>query len=508
MPAAPTSAEALARRVSPLPPSFRIELDPSTRLIDDEFVIGGDPRCVVRLQEPTLACFHLLASGTAVGAVEPGIAGDVHAPNLAGALARRLVDAGLAHPVPGGPAPRRDDVTVVIPVHNGARRLAPLIDSLGPTRRVVVVDDGSTDGTESMARTLGATVVRHNEARGPAAARNRGLDAVTTSVTLFVDHDAVLDEGWDAALAQFADPAVGVVLPRIHPTSGAADPTRAERYELALSPYDLGPNPGLVARHKRLGAGSSVVVIGRTAALRDVRGFDASLRFGEDVDLFWRLADAGWRVRYDPRTGARHQVRSRVKDLLDLHLRYGSGDAALTRRHGHRSGGTMSASVIAGAVLIAAGRPRLAAAAVAVQTSILASGLVKAGLRPALAARLSAAWQISSLRTVAAVGTSAAVPLTLAAVASIPRLRPLAATALLGRHLEGWRTVRPQLDPVTWLALRTADDAAHALGTWAGMLKHHDGRALLPIVTRPLVDGSRADAREPLTGWTTVAVFG
>jgi mycofactocin system glycosyltransferase len=498
----------MARLASPLPPSFRIELDPSTRLIDDELVVGGDPRCVVRLQGRTLACFHLLASGTAIDAVDRPAPRDSEALHTAGALARRLVDSGFAHPLPHGPSPGRDDVTVVVPVHNGAARLAPLVDSLGTVARIVVVDDGSSDTTAATAARLGATVVRHAHALGPAAARNSGLAEVTTAITMFVDDDAILEPGWDVALTHFADPAVGAVLPRIKPSSDAADPTRAERYELALSPYDLGPNPGLVARQKRLGAGSSVVVLGSTAALRDVHGFDASLRFGEDADLFWRLADAGWRVRHDPSAGAHHQVRSRVKDVLDLHFRYGSGDAALTQRHGHRSGGTMSASVIAGAVLIAAGRPRLAAATVAVQTSILASGLVKAGLRPALAARLSAAWQISSLRTLAAVGTSTAAPLTLAAVTSIPRLRPLAATALLGRHLQGWRTVRPQLDPVTWLALRTADDAAHALGTWAGMLKHHDERALLPILTRPLVDGSRADAREPLTGWTTVAVFG
>jgi hypothetical protein len=146
-------------------------------------------------------------------------------------------------------------------------------------------------------------------------------------------------------------------------------------------------------------------------------------------------------------------------------------------------------------------------AALAAQTSIVASGLVRAGLPPAVAARRSAAWQISSLRTVAAVGTSAAAPLTVAAAAWIPRLRPLVATALLGRHLDGWRKTRPQVSPLMWVALRTADDTAHALGTWAGMLEQRDARTLLPSVARPLVDGPAADARHPVAGWTTIAVF-
>ncbi len=498
------SAAAMARRSSPLPSSFRIELAPSTRLVN-ELLIGGDPGCVVRLQGPTLACFHMLAGGTAVGAADPSTPRGADAQTLAGALARRLVDAGLAHPVPHGPSPRRDDVTVVVPVHNGATRLACLMDGIGTVARLVVVDDGSSDATAVTAARLGATVVRHEQALGPAAARNSGLAEVTTSITMFLDDDTILEPGWDVALTHFADPAVGAVVPRIKSSANEAEPTVAARYQLARPPYDLGTDPGLLAHHTRLGSGGGAVVFARTDAVRDLGGFDATLRYGEDVDLFWSLADADWRVRYEPQVTATHGVRSEVSELLRVHLRYGGGDADLTRRHGHRSGGTMSASAIAGAALVGAARPRLAAAVLAAQTTSIAVGLVRAGLRPALAARLAAAWQISSLRTIAAIGTSTALPLTVAAAAWVPRLRPLVATAVLGRHLEGWRRARAQIGPITWVGMRLADDTAHALGTWIGMAKLRDVRTLLPTLTRPLVDGPTADARYPIAGWTTVA---
>ena len=137
-----------------------------------------------------------------------------------GDLARLLVDDGLASPVlsptlPG--VPELADVTVVVPVKDRARPLARLLASLPTELKVVVVDDGSSDGSPAdTAQRAGAIVLRHEECRGPAAARNTGLSAVTTPFVAFLDSDVVPRSGWlQTLLVHFADPAVGLVAPRI-----------------------------------------------------------------------------------------------------------------------------------------------------------------------------------------------------------------------------------------------------------------------------------------------------
>jgi glycosyltransferase involved in cell wall biosynthesis len=92
------------------------------------------------------------------------------------------------------PAPVSASVTVVIPAYNAAHYLeqvlpAALLAAKGA--RVLVVDAGSTDETAAVAARLGAEVLRVGHRAGPAEARNRGVETVTTDVALFVDADCV-----------------------------------------------------------------------------------------------------------------------------------------------------------------------------------------------------------------------------------------------------------------------------------------------------------------------------
>jgi glycosyltransferase involved in cell wall biosynthesis len=88
--------------------------------------------------------------------------------------------------------PPTADVTVIIPAYNAERFLGVTLQSLReqttPPARVVVVDDGSTDGTATVAEAGGAIVIRQQQ-KGPAAARNRGLQAATTEFVAFLDAD-------------------------------------------------------------------------------------------------------------------------------------------------------------------------------------------------------------------------------------------------------------------------------------------------------------------------------
>ncbi|EUA06662.1 glycosyl transferase group 2 family protein [Mycobacterium xenopi 4042] len=67
--------------------------------------------------------------------------------------------------------------------------------------------------------------------------------------------------------------------------------------------------------------------------MRDVGGFDETLRAGEDVDLCWRLVEAGARLRYEPIALVAHDHRTELRDWLARKAFYGSSAAPLSARH-------------------------------------------------------------------------------------------------------------------------------------------------------------------------------
>ncbi len=124
--------------VSALPTGFGIALDADTRQLDDTTLFGGSPPRVLRLSATGRAAWDELRRGPVRS-------------RAAGLLARRLVDAGLAHPRPPellAPA----DVTVIIPVKDRVAQLARCLDALLDPVKIVVVDDGSTDAARGRRR--------------------------------------------------------------------------------------------------------------------------------------------------------------------------------------------------------------------------------------------------------------------------------------------------------------------------------------------------------------------
>src|SRR5947209_8318830 len=115
---------------------------------------------------------------------------------------------------PASPGPRRPPLSVVIPVNNGGRDLGRCLRGLRDSSRadyeLVVVDDGSTDGSAGLAEDFGARVVRNPVKLGPAAARNAGALAAEAPLIFFLDADvAVHPDTIARAMARFeADPAL------------------------------------------------------------------------------------------------------------------------------------------------------------------------------------------------------------------------------------------------------------------------------------------------------------
>src|SRR5690606_28366702 len=110
-------------------------------------------------------------------------------------------------------------VSVIIPVYNGERYLAEAVHSIlaqtVPTLEIIVVDDGSTDGTARVAQRFGDAVCYvYQPNRGPAAARNRGLERARGEIVAFLDADDLWREGKLACQCARleADPTLDIVL--------------------------------------------------------------------------------------------------------------------------------------------------------------------------------------------------------------------------------------------------------------------------------------------------------
>jgi mycofactocin system glycosyltransferase len=450
-----------------LPAGWRLTFDPSTRRADGgRAVIGGTPLRILRLSAAGASLVDRLEAGDPV---PDGTA--------ARALARRLVDAAIAHPAPPpGAGPTPDDVTVVIPVLDDAAGLARALAALGPAARVVVVDDGSAVPIEVPD---GVTLLRHDRPLGPAAARNTGWRHATTEVVAFVDADVEPDAGWlERLLGHLGDPATAAAAPRIHSTQGAA-PRWLASYEADRSSLDLGPAPAPVRPGSRVPYVPTAVLVVRRGALEELGGFDEAMHVGEDVDLVWRLAAAGHRLRYEPAAGATHPARPTTSAWLRQRFRYGTAAADLAARHGdavaplHISGWSAAAWTLVGL-----GHP-VAGAALAAGTTVALTPKLRALDRPfAEAVRIAGTGNLYAGRAVADALRRPWWPAAVALGVARPRSRPaLLAAAVLPALLEQ-RSARH-------VAARLADDVAYGTGVLAGCWRRRSARALRPALTGP-----------------------
>ena len=228
----------------------------------DRVVIGGSP----------LRLFRLSAGGQrVVEAIEQ------HQPLPVGhaKLTDRLVEAGAIHPAPTESSFTATDVTVVVPAFNTRPSMA------GDYGAVIVVDDASKPVLEPL---VGTISIRLSSNSGPAAARNAGLDEVTTPLVAFVDTDVDVGGDWlSYLLPHFNDPLVALVAPRVGSTEGS---TRLAQYELVRSPLDLGDQPARVAAGSRVSYVPAAALVVRADALRAIGGFDGSIvLFEVDVAL-------------------------------------------------------------------------------------------------------------------------------------------------------------------------------------------------------------------------------
>ncbi|MDQ2724174.1 MAG: mycofactocin biosynthesis glycosyltransferase MftF [Actinomycetota bacterium] len=467
-----------------LPAGWGLCLDRRTLRPRRKILIGGYPLRALRLTE----------GGARL--VDTWVAGGV-VPSGAGArrLGRLLTDRVVAQPLPPpiGDDPR-PTVTAVIPVRDRADGVAITLAGMANDLGVVVVDDGSGDGAGVGAvtdlRRGPTTVVRHRRPRGPGAARNTGWREAATDVVAFVDADVELPPLWLARLLpHFSDPTIAAVAPRVTAVPGARSPAWLNAYEAVRSPLDLGPHPAPVRPRSPVPYVPTTALLVRRCALVELGGFDESLRTGEDVDLIWRLAAAGWRVRYEPAVIVGHPTRDRLGPWVAQRVGYGRSAAPLHVRHGSAVAPLIiSPESAAAAVAGLFGHPVMAVAISASAVTMLAARLDQRLPRAALT-RLAVEGQGRAMGSMAETARRVWWPLAAATAITCRRSRPALAAAFTLPPLVAWVRDRPALGPVRWSLLSVLDDLAYGAGVWAGVARTGRVGALAPVLRARLRAG-------------------
>lgn len=235
-------------------------------------------------------------------------------------------------------------VGVVIPCRNEARWLPRLLDALAAQGRrpdeIVVVDDGSTDGT--------ATVVeewrRHSDlnvrviagpARGVAAAANAGVAALATDIVVRLDGHCLPAADYIArAVALASHPDVGVAggVWVIEPSAATLE---AEAIAIAAG-HKIGSG-GAMYRSSSVLSPTDVDTVpfgcfGRSL-WQALGGFDEGLQTNEDYDFNYRVRQRGFRVVLDPAMRCVYYARPTVKTVARQYGRYGWWKARMLMHH-------------------------------------------------------------------------------------------------------------------------------------------------------------------------------
>jgi len=243
--------------------------------------------------------------------------------------------------------------------YNGANKLADCLDALAGQRvpvDVLVVDDGSTDGTDELARRYGFSVIRHERNQGISAARNTGLSRATSAIVAFCDDDCTPPVNWTEQLlaAWTANPDVTVLGGLVEVDHPISFTQRYLVYRNPLVPLEieLAHDPsvwyrfGRQIRPPRLSMTKAYPVysvVGANMSMNRVRaleagGFNEDLVFGEGEEV--GLCEAARAlfgedsVVVDPRVMLAHRFDTSMVKTWRRSFAYGRGAGERWRKHG------------------------------------------------------------------------------------------------------------------------------------------------------------------------------
>lgn len=303
--------------------------------------------------------------------------------------------------------------SVVVGTYNrcdSVRRCLDALTSLDfPTseHEIIVVDDGSTDGTAAFLDERAAEIhnlsVIHQENRGAASARNTGIAAASGEYVFFTDDDCLVPSDWISVLLDGFESGIGAVSGTVYPTEEKLEQSifaRLHRHQVQ-SMYPDSPVTGGRELFRGedapvpLGAGGTSNIAYRKEVLEQVDGVaevpQSPHGSGADIDLLLSVVDEGYDVTFLP-VAARHFDDYTWTSFTSRAFRHGSGRYYLEQeRGGNRSAWTVLAQFLTTPALLPVtwyhGTTLPCAALHALEHALLRAGELRAILSNALPRR-------------------------------------------------------------------------------------------------------------------------
>jgi mycofactocin system glycosyltransferase len=228
-------------------------------------------------------------------------------------------------------------VSIIIPVYNRAGEIGECLESLlaldypENRREIIVVDDGSTDDLHEVVSRHPVRLLAYAGNRGQSHARNLGVAKARGDIIAFIDSDCVAEAQWLSELTPyFQDPRIALVGGYV---AAYYRETWLDRYEAAGSPLNMGEHLAIGEAQDLDFYVPTCNLLVRKDAYQGVGGLDEALRFGEDVDLCWKLRKRGHRQLYVPKGAVRHKHRNRLAASARQRFHYGTSEPVLYTRH-------------------------------------------------------------------------------------------------------------------------------------------------------------------------------
>ena len=224
-------------------------------------------------------------------------------------------------------------VTAYVPCYNAAATIRRAVESvLAQTVKpaeVLVVDDGSSDGSIDALRGLDVRILAQPRNLGRGEARARAMSEAKHEHVLCCDATNVLEPAFvEKALLWAENPQVAAVFGRItqSPAGNLAERWRGRH----LFKVELAHEPRL---HASLSTWGTLV---RASAVRQAGGYDRRLRHTEDGELGGRLLAAGFEVVFDPKLTVTSIAPNTLGQVLERHWRWYAGTNPTANWHAYR----------------------------------------------------------------------------------------------------------------------------------------------------------------------------
>jgi GT2 family glycosyltransferase len=228
------------------------------------------------------------------------------------------------------------NVSVIVPAFNAHRTLDTCLQACqsqilpaGTELEIILVDDGSTDGTQEVTQKRGVQLIQHQTRRGAAAARNSGLKVAQGKIILFTDADCVPTENW---VAEMIRPFHDLAIQGCKGIYASHQPELVARFVQIEyeDKYDGLRRQPMIDFIDTYSAGY------RAEVLQAVGGFDETIHYVEDQELSFRLAAAGHKMVFQETAVVAHQHSNTLRRYFRKKVMIGYWKAQIMRRYPDR----------------------------------------------------------------------------------------------------------------------------------------------------------------------------